>query len=164
MAPRERGCNQALCYGKCWSKLLLTKQTFDLFFSSILWHIVWVLIYVHIWEGWSFKIRWNARRHFRLFSIRFQIRSVFFFFLLIVVLIQSIVIFKKKGGYILKKSSDWWISGLTPRAKKFVFLAICWPNFYSLANINPKKPHKVCGCLIFASVSVQMQRYPLEDF
>jgi hypothetical protein len=34
---------------------------------------------VNIWEGWSFKIRWNARRHFRLFSIRFQIRSVFFF-------------------------------------------------------------------------------------
>jgi hypothetical protein len=34
MAQRERGHNQALCYGKCWSKLLLTKQTFDLFFSQ----------------------------------------------------------------------------------------------------------------------------------
>jgi hypothetical protein len=39
-----------------------------------------------------------------------------------------------------------------------------WPYFYSLGNINHKKPHKVCGCLIFASISVQMQRYPLEDF
>jgi hypothetical protein len=36
---------QTLCYGKCWSKLLLTKQTFVLFFFSILWHKVWVLIY-----------------------------------------------------------------------------------------------------------------------
>ena len=34
MTPRERGRNQTLCYGKCWSKLLLTKQTFDLFFSQ----------------------------------------------------------------------------------------------------------------------------------
>ena len=34
MAPREGGCNQTLCYGKCWSKLLLTKQTFDLYFSE----------------------------------------------------------------------------------------------------------------------------------
>jgi hypothetical protein len=33
------------------------------------------------------------------------------------------------------------------------------PYFYSLGNINHKKPHKVCGCLIFASISVQMQRY-----
>jgi hypothetical protein len=24
----------ALCYGKCWSKLLLTKQTFDWFFLN----------------------------------------------------------------------------------------------------------------------------------
>jgi hypothetical protein len=45
-----------------------------------------------------------------------------------------------------------------------VSFTICWPNFYSLANINPRKPHKVCGCLIFASIRVQMQRYPLEDF
>ena len=50
------------------------------------------------------------------------------------------------------------------RAKKLASLAICWPNFYSLGNINPKKPHKICGCLIFASISVQMQRYPLADF
>jgi superfamily I DNA/RNA helicase len=50
------------------------------------------------------------------------------------------------------------------RAKKLVSLTICWPNFYSLGNINPKKPHKVYGCLIFASINVQMQRYPLEDF
>ena len=56
----------------------ISKVAFDLFFSSILWHKVWVLIYVHIWEGWLFKIRWNARRHFRFFSIRFQIRSMFF--------------------------------------------------------------------------------------
>jgi hypothetical protein len=48
--------------------------------------------------------------------------------------------------------------------KKLVSLAISWPNFYSLGNINPKKPHEVCGCLIFASISVQMQRYPLENF
>jgi hypothetical protein len=34
MAPRERGRNQTLCYRKCWSKLLLTKQTFDIFFSQ----------------------------------------------------------------------------------------------------------------------------------
>ena len=34
MAPRERGCNQTLCYEKCWSKLLLSNQTFDLFFSQ----------------------------------------------------------------------------------------------------------------------------------
>ena len=32
MAPGERGRNQALCYGKCRSKLLLTKRTIDLFF------------------------------------------------------------------------------------------------------------------------------------
>ena len=50
------------------------------------------------------------------------------------------------------------------RAKKLVSFTICWPNFHSLDNINPRKPHKVCGCLIFASISVQMQRYPLEDF
>jgi hypothetical protein len=31
---KQRGCNQTLCYGKCWSKLLLTKQTFDLFFPQ----------------------------------------------------------------------------------------------------------------------------------
>jgi hypothetical protein len=28
---------------------------------------------------------------------------------------------------------------------------------------QPKKPHMVCGCLIFARISVQMHRYPLED-
>jgi hypothetical protein len=33
MAPRERGRNQALCYGKCWSKLLLTKRKFWFIFS-----------------------------------------------------------------------------------------------------------------------------------
>jgi hypothetical protein len=36
LAPRERGRNQT-CYRKCWSKLLLTKQTWFIFFS-ILWH------------------------------------------------------------------------------------------------------------------------------
>jgi hypothetical protein len=46
----------------------------------------------------------------------------------------------------------------------FASLTIWWPNFYSLSNINHKKPHKVCGCLIFASISAQMQRYPHEDF
>jgi hypothetical protein len=67
--------------------------------------------------------------------------------------------------YCYSISSDWWISGLTPKEqKKLVSLTICWPNFYSLGNINPKKPHKVCDCLIFASISVQMQRYSLEDF
>jgi hypothetical protein len=34
MAPGERGRNHALCYGKCWSKLLLTERTFDLFFAQ----------------------------------------------------------------------------------------------------------------------------------
>ena len=27
-----------------------------------------------------------------------------------------------------------------------------------------KKHHMVCGCPIFARITVQMQRYPLEDF
>ena len=30
----EKGGAIRHCYGKCWSKLLLTKQTFDLFFSQ----------------------------------------------------------------------------------------------------------------------------------
>jgi hypothetical protein len=29
----RRGCNQVRCYGKCWPKLILVKQTFDEFFS-----------------------------------------------------------------------------------------------------------------------------------
>jgi hypothetical protein len=77
---------------------------------------------------------------------------------------------KAKGTIFFKRdyfriSSDWWISGLTPKQQdKLVSLIICWLTFYSLDNINPKKMHKVCGCLIFTSISVQMQRYPLEDF
>jgi hypothetical protein len=53
---------------------------------------------------------------------------------------------------------------LALRATKLASLTLYWPYFYSLGNINHKKPHKVYGCLIFASISVQMQRYPLEDF
>ena len=79
---------------------------------------------------------------------------------------------KVKGTFFLKGttfvyvlSSDWlnyWFD--TQRATKLASLTLYWPYFYSLGNINHKKPHKVCGCLIFASISVQMQRYPLEDF
>ena len=80
MASREGGRNQALCYRKCWSKLLLTKQTWFIFFS-ILWHKVRVLIYnMFIFEkiGHSkFVEMYGDTSDF--FSIRFQIRSVFFF-------------------------------------------------------------------------------------
>jgi hypothetical protein len=34
-----------------------------------------------------------------------------------------------------------YIIFLELRAKQLVSVAICWPNFYSLANINPEKPH-----------------------
>jgi hypothetical protein len=56
------------------------------------------------------------------------------------------------------------ITVIYKRIGKFWYITQSEPNFYSLANINPRKPHKVCGCLIFASISVQMQRYTLEDF
>ena len=62
-------------------------------------------------------------------------------------------------------SFDWWIGGFTPKEqKKLVSLAICWPSFYSLGNISLRKCHWICGSLKFTRRSVQMQRYPLEDF
>jgi hypothetical protein len=42
---------------------------------------------------------------------------------------------------------------------KLASLTLCWPYFYSLGNINHKKPFMVCGYLMFARTSVQMQRW-----
>jgi hypothetical protein len=50
------------------------------------------------------------------------------------------------------------------RAAQLASVTLYLPYFYSLGNINHKKPHKVCGCLIFASISVQMQRYSSEAY
>ena len=76
----EKGGAIRHCYGKCWSKLLLTKQTLRFIFFSILWHKVWVLIYnMFIFEkvGHSkFVERHGNTSNF--FSIHFQIRSVLF--------------------------------------------------------------------------------------
>jgi hypothetical protein len=51
-----------------------------------------------------------------------------------------------------------WITGLTPKEQKTCFSNPLLAYFYSLGNINHKKSHKVFSCLIFASISVQMQR------
>ena len=67
MAQRERGRNQALCYGKCWSKLLLTKQIFFSQSCDIKSEFSYIICYIY--EGCSFKIRWNARGHLKLRSI-----------------------------------------------------------------------------------------------
>jgi len=49
-------CNHAHCYRKCWPKLLLTKQTFDLYFYSFLWQKILSLIYIMFIYGQEFTI------------------------------------------------------------------------------------------------------------
>ena len=50
------------------------------------------------------------------------------------------------------------------KSKHTCFVNHMLAYFLFLRQYQPKKTHKVCGCLIFTSISVQMQRYPLEEF
>jgi hypothetical protein len=88
MAPRERGCNQTLCYGK---------YTFVLYLHSLSFYTY--IFVVGPLSKLAYTVHISSAEGYTKYDFAFC-----------VVLIQSIVIFKKKGGYILKIITKLYVS------------------------------------------------------
>ena len=74
MVQSARRHNQTLLL-EMLTEITFSQANFWLIFFSFLWHKIFT--FIHIFEGWPFKIRRNTWGHFRFLSIRIQVWSVF---------------------------------------------------------------------------------------